>query len=875
MYTFRYETRKTGIDIDFIDVDNSTGTGSISTEEHYLRAEILRLTVGNGVDLVEGDHTGFSITTTGIIEFMVLELPANTNNQEVHLFDGANRLVSFQLDNDDGWDYMTGAGWITIDSTVTAATWYIIRIDIDIDAGANGQFSCYVYDSEYTLMSSVTNIEFVVNATKLDKIRLEQEQNGVGDCIFDCFGITGEGTYSQGDIQNAEVDVSNYLENTRIHDGIIPYKKIFTFDCHPNDEAYFKEGYYIDIWDVNEVLCFTGYIKTKSRNKEGIYKFSCHGMANEIFERTYDKSFSSDKTSEKLQDIIDNKLEFCYRDSSITATTIDWSYEYSRACIYMFNLARYLERQVVYIEPDGKVWSKDYNDLVKQSEYYLGTHNFREFADGTSGTDITDFVDSVILYDGACEIVSDWQSHKKVLRLTDDITAGEDPRYIHNITQATSGTHEFWIGTNNVTEYWEIRYKEEATTNINLRITGSAFDYYSGAAWVEICTMANDTFYHIKIVWRADNKLDVYVNDIKEVDDIAMPANMSSGINKVQISGVGDSTDYLYLEAYGEAEVFNYNVGDNLLAGWYLYDGNQNALLIDIPGLRDSVPGYYFGNTGITSVSVRYKDNTTVIRPATPTETFKKKRLKEFRDPKLQASTEANQLGDHLYDIFSKDTIFLGMQIKGEGWLQPGKVIAIINTNQIAITAEAFLILKVVYDPKNDVHISMILSNNIITPDEFKSDLDTSSQQVHTATLQSFENQNEIATHTNQTIDHFVWRTPEATVNDFDQTTLAAIGDVGLQWYDLDLSSIIPEGTTSIQVLVFLRRNAVGSYFSLRQNGQTSELTIIRQYTQVSGNYIVLCGSVGVDSNRKIEFMAVPKASDWTTIALRIISWTV
>jgi len=183
--------------------------------------------------------------------------------------------------------------------------------------------------------------------------------------------------------------------------------------------------------------------------------------------------------------------------------------------------------------------------------------------------------------------------------------------------------------------------------------------------------------------------------------------------------------------------------------------------------------------------------------------------------------------------------------------------------------------VKFVYDPKNDVYLNMILSNNIITPGEFKSDLDTSSQQIHTAALQSFENQNEIVTHTRQTIDHFVWRTPEATARDFDHTSLAAIGDVGGQWYDIDLSSIIPEGTTSIQVTILLKDNAVGSYFSLRQNGQTALFTIIRQYTQVSGTYIVLCGSVGVDSNRKIEFMAGPKASDWTTIDLRIISWTV
>lgn len=341
-------------------------------------------------------------------------------------------------------------------------------------------------------------------------------------------------------------ETASKMEDTRIHDGIIPYRKFFTFICHPIYHSYFNEENYIDIYDVNEVLSFRGYIKTKSQDKSGIYRFSCPGLANEIFERTYDKSFSSNNTKEKLQDITTNKLEFCF-EGTFDATTTDWSYEYDRACIYMFNLARFMERQVPYIEPDGRIMVKDYDGLIA---------------------------------------------------------------------------------------------------------TGKS---------------------------------------------------------------------------------------------WTLYDNNQNALLIDIPGLRDSVPGYYFGNTGITSVSVRYKDNTTVIRPATPDEVSKTKSLKEFRDPKLQAVTEVNQLGDNLYAIFSKDTIFLGMQIKGEGWLQPGKTIQIENTGQITITQAHFLIMKFVYDPKNDVYINMILSDNIITPDEFKSDLDTSSQQIHTATLQSFENQSDIA----------------------------------------------------------------------------------------------------------------------------------
>ncbi|BDI54974.1 MAG: adhesin [Lokiarchaeia virus VerdaV4] len=755
-YTFRYDLGKTGTNIGFVDVDNSVAdavpTGAIKERRtHILFLDHGTPLAGAKIDI---EHTGFSMTTTGTIEFLIrYETDGPVGDLIITLYDGATRLVQFRFDPSTGpnftdLDYDNGGGWTEIYGDCHANTWYSLKINTSIAAGVNGQFDCYLYNASYTELASVTGIEFENNSTTVDELHFETEPSTVNDYYLDCIGITGEG-YIIGDIQNAELDVSDYMENTRIHDGIIPYKKFFYFDCHPKYEAYFNEGDFIDVWDVNDILSFTGYIKTKSQDKNGIYKITCHGMGNEVFERTYDKSFSSDNSKEKLQDLTTNALKFCF-EGTYDTTTLDYTYEYNRACIYIFNLVRFMERQVPYIKPDGEIMVKDYNNLVKLSEYYLGTYNFRDETDGTSGADI-DFVDTATLYNGACEIVSDWQGHKKVLKLTDDVTAGEDPYIVHYETQATAGTREFWVGTNDVTELWQF-YFYEAGVNyiIRLQITASNLQYRDSlGAWQTIQAVANDILYHLKVVWRADNTFDVYVDSIKQVDNQATNNNQVSGIDRFYFRAYGDSTKYLYLDAYGDPDNdANYNVGDNLLAGWYLYDGNQNALLIDIPGLRDSVPGYYFGNTGITSVSVRYKDNTTVIRPATPTETFKKKRLKEFRDPKLQAVTEANQLGDNLYDIFSKDTIFLGMQIKGEGWFQPGKVIAIINTNQIAITAEAFLILKVVYDPKNDVHLNMILSNNIITPDEFKSDLDTSSQQVHTATLQSFENQANIANYT-------------------------------------------------------------------------------------------------------------------------------
>ena len=199
-----------------------------------------------------------------------------------------------------------------------------------------------------------------------------------------------------------------------------------------------------------------------------------------------------------------------------------------------------------------------------------------------------------------------------------------------------------------------------------------------------------------------------------------------------------------YIKPDGEIMVKDY---DGLIASgksWTLGDGNQQVWLQDIKHLKESIPGYYFGNTGITSVSVRYINNEPIVRPATPSETFIKKRLHEHRDPKIQELATAQQIGDNLYNIFSKDTIFLGMGGEGLGWLQPGETVQIENTRQITITQAHFLLLSVIYDPKNDVHHEIIFSDNIITPREFKNDYDTSGQQIHTAILQSCENQADI-----------------------------------------------------------------------------------------------------------------------------------
>ena len=251
--------------------------------------------------------------------------------------------------------------------------------------------------------------------------------------------------------------------------------------------------------------------------------------------------------------------------------------------------------------------------ILKQG--YPATYNFKDEADGTSGTDIA-FVDLATLYDGVCEIVSDWQGHRKVLRLQDDATPGEDPQFYHNETQATAGTREFYIGTNDVTEVWHIRFYEVATILERLILAASKLYWYDGDLH-EIQAVSNNTLYHIKFVWRADNTFDVYVDGIKKVDNENLENNQVSGLNRVLFLCMGDSEDYLYIDAWGDPDNdANYNVGDNI--HWRNYKESTDSFEGDDVGTQGTSITWVDGvDTAASSELVQeFNEHKKIIRQA-------------------------------------------------------------------------------------------------------------------------------------------------------------------------------------------------------------------------------------------------------------------
>ena len=445
--------------------------------------------------------------------------------------------------------------------------------------------------------------------------------------------------------------------------------------------------------------------------------------------------------------MIDNALDFCYRSSSIVGTTTNYDYEYNRAVVYLFWLARRLERQVGYIEPDGKIWTKLYSALSPNDLIYPGTYNFKDDAVGANPAGWT--FDEI---GGTINVIASFDGHRKVVEL--NRADGQISMiHTHSSVQADE-TIECWIAVNDIGAKEAYLYiNEGATTIISLRFIDADMDEFDGGAWNSIKDdwMVINTLYHIKIILNdAANTYDVYINRILEGNNIAYRNNSTTGMDITRF--IVNTNDLIYyVDAVGFSRDPAYTVGDNEVA-WDLNNHWQNTRFVDIPDIEEVIQGFFEGNTGITRNTIRYKNNATSIRPVAatrdPIEQLKGiLSLNEFRDSKIGKSTEADQLGDNRSAIWSATTIYLGLRIEGQGYLQEGKTVHIENTGDITVAESNLLVLAYERDPKNDVYLSLILSDNIIYPSEFSNLANTTPMQTHMASVQAIENQYDINLH--------------------------------------------------------------------------------------------------------------------------------
>lgn len=101
-----------------------------------------------------------------------------------------------------------------------------------------------------------------------------------------------------------------------------------------------------------------------------------------------------------------------------------------------------------------------------------------------------------------------------------------------------------------------------------------------------------------------------------------------------------------------------------------------------------------------------------------------------------------------------------------------------------------------------------------------------------------------------------------------------AVGDFTTDgnWYDLDLSSIVPAGVKAILLRISILDNLVNQVLFLRKNGNSNSINSMQLRTQVANQRIHNSEAVITpDTNRVIEYWA--SNTVWTEINLTVAGW--
>lgn len=501
-------------------------------------------------------------------------------------------FVSYNaVDGTDVYSYTHGTTTIAsiedCGAYTLAAGWYQQNIIYDesdklyflLTSGGNDYFSYYSISDDSVTIGSLYDIEFMLERNCLETANSPWEfEKGFeyqGSKIYQFSRLYG----SMVKIQDLGLTGGDYIRAISDHylvtnDGnVYEYTNLISelsrakgnYKTHGFPKGRFEyttslsTDQIIEIYENNEgtyTLCFRGKLGTPKytiRKGKPFYQFRPKNFGwNDLNQKV-----SYVATAEDPSDVVIALLgqltnPYLYGDAtSIPNIDAPMTYTFDdvrlKDALYVCCI---LGNAYWWFEPNGYfhfyTWAEK-----PPSPWYLGSGGFNYETVGTSGTDI-DWIDSHTLYNGEAEIVEEWQDHKNILRLLDDATPGEDPSITHIISQAMSGTYEFYVGTNNVTKDWRINFRETTPIIIYLRIQSSKLYYRDEfSVFQEIQAVVNDTLYHIKVVWRADNTFDVYVNGDLKADNKNTTSNQVSGINNLLIYSTGDSTDYLYIDAPG------------------------------------------------------------------------------------------------------------------------------------------------------------------------------------------------------------------------------------------------------------------------------------------------------------------------------------
>lgn len=317
--------------------------------------------------------------------------------------------------------------------------------------------------------------------------------------------------------------------------------------------------------------CFSGKAGApKYNNALAQYEFEIINFGNDDLDREISYTATAENISAVVINMINNNSKYLYADATsvptiATAITYTWEGQRLRDCLYTLCI---LANGYWWHEPNGYFYFRTYANSPSADNYYYNMpDNLNKESVGTSGTNIK-WVDTATLPNACtCTIIETLDSHGKVLKLTHDGGVGVSS-ITHTIDVAqTTGTHEWWWGSSDITRQQDFRFFSDTTVKIAIQIVASKYYYYDlSGTMIEIVgtTPTNNILAHFKCVFDCNtDRFNLYIDGVLRVNQGEF-RGVATSINNIGVVNTHYNLYSQYIDAPGDVADPNYNEGDNL-----------------------------------------------------------------------------------------------------------------------------------------------------------------------------------------------------------------------------------------------------------------------------------------------------------------------
>lgn len=91
-------------------------------------------------------------------------------------------------------------------------------------------------------------------------------------------------------------------------------------------------------------------------------------------------------------------------------------------------------------------------------------------------------------------------------------------------------------------------------------------------------------------------------------------------------------------------------------------------------------------------------------------------------------------------------------------------------------------------------------------------------------------------------------------------------------WHILDLSSIIPAGTIAVVLRIGGTNSLINKIFKVTKVDNSNGINCLQVTSQAGGSYFPAIGTVGVNSNRQIQYYVL-NSGTWAYLDLIVCGW--